>query len=85
MMEGEQGSFILVAFESFYSPTLPKLGFCPLVPSRNAETRVLDEGGKNSFIALPDKGGSQPANALKTVVCVLPLWEQMGGGFIVWE
>ena len=28
---------------------------------------VLGNRGKNSFIALPGKGGSQPANALKTV------------------
>ena len=29
--------------------------------------RVLGKGGKNSFIALPGKGGSQQASALKTV------------------
>ena len=31
------------------------------------EDKVLGEGEKNSFIALPGKGGSQQANALETV------------------
>ena len=33
----------------------------------NLGDRVLGEVERNSFIALPGKGGTQPANALKTV------------------
>ena len=39
------------------------------------------EGEKDSFVALPGKGGSQQSNALKTV----PLWKGLGGGFTVWQ
>ena len=42
--------------------------------------RVLDKGEKNSFIALPGKGGSHQANALKTAPT--PLGRIMGS-FIV--
>lgn len=45
---------------------LLKLGLCPPVLNRDAET-VLGEGLKNSFIALPGEEGSQQANALKSV------------------
>ena len=41
----------------------------------------MGERGKNSFIALPGKGGSQQANDLKTVPP--PLLGELGGGFIV--
>ena len=46
---------------------LLKLGFCPLVPSRNAEIRVWGEGEKNSFCCFAIQGRPQQANALKTV------------------
>ena len=45
---------------------LPKFSLCLLVPNRNAETEFGVKEKKNSFIALPGKGG-QRANALKTV------------------
>ena len=38
----------------------------PSLLNRNVET-VLGEGEKESFIALPGKGGHSKANALKTV------------------
>ena len=43
---------------------LPKFGLCLPVSNWN---RVFGKGGKNSFIALPSKGGSQQTKALKTV------------------
>ena len=39
--------------------------------------RVLGEGEKHSFIALPGKGGPQQANALKTVPTPPPNWEEL--------
>ena len=51
------------------------------MPNSNTET-VSNEGEKDSFIALPDKGGSQQPNALKAVP--LP-WERLEGGFTVGE
>ena len=44
-------------------------GIWPLSASAELKCRdrVLGKGEKNSFIALPDKGGSQQANALKTL------------------
>ena len=46
---------------------LLKLGLCPLVPNRNAET-VWGEGEKNSFLLLCRQGRSQQADTLKTVL-----------------
>ena len=40
----------------------------------------MGEGEKDSIIALPGKGKSQQAKALKTV----PPWERLGSGFIIW-
>ena len=40
---------------------------CLPVPNLNAETEFWVKEEKNSLIALPGKGGSQQANALKTV------------------
>ena len=45
---------------------LSDFGLCPLVPNGNAET-VWRKGEKISCPALPGKGGSRQANALKTV------------------
>ena len=39
----------------------------PLSAGAKLKHRVWAKGEKNSFIALPGKGGSQQANALKTV------------------
>ena len=52
---------------------LPELGLCPPVLNRNPET-VLGEGEKSSFIVFPGKGGSQQANASKT----MPLLGEIG-------
>ena len=41
---------------------LLKLGLCPLVPNRNAETELWVKEKKNNFITLPGKGGSQQPN-----------------------
>ena len=48
-------------------PCCRKLGLCPRVLNRNPETEFGVKEEKNSFIALPGKGGSPQANALKTV------------------
>ena len=40
----------------------------PLYTSTELNLRVLGEVEKNSFIALPDKGGPQQTNALKQCV-----------------
>ena len=45
----------------------PELGLCLLLLNRNLETEFWVKAEKNSFIALPGKGRSQQANALKTV------------------
>ena len=45
----------------------------------NLGDRVLGEVGKNSFITLPDKGGPQPAHALK-ILC--PNLEEIVRSFI---
>ena len=34
---------------------MPKLGLCPLVPNRNAETGFWVKEKKNSFLASPGK------------------------------
>ena len=44
---------------------LPELSLCHRWQIE--KQRVWGEGEKNSFIALPGKGGAQQANALKTV------------------
>ena len=41
---------------------------CPLVPNRISETRVLGGVGKDSFITLPGKAGTQQASALREEV-----------------
>ena len=52
---------------------LLEFGLCLLVLNRTTETEFWVQEKKNSFIALPGKGGSQQANALKTVAPPPPL------------
>ena len=50
--------------------------------------RVLGEGEKDSFIALSGKGGATTGLCLKAPLLPPPpppLWERLGGAFIVWE
>ena len=40
------------------------------MPNRNSEAEFWAKEKKNSFVALPSKGGSKQANASKTVPCL---------------
>ena len=46
------------------------------MPKRNAEAEFWVKEKKNSFVALPGKGGSQQAHALKTVPPIRKNYEE---------
>ena len=63
---------------------LPNLGLCSPELNRNVETEFWVKEIKIAFIALPGKGVSQQANALKTVP-PHSTPQRLEGGFIIWE